>query len=169
MSSTIGRLRPARMHPVDPGAGQIGQCREVGFAGQPSGLEAAHLAGRGGATIQPAAIHHGAHRRIMRQTVGIVHVLVAGEATEHRLAQQAGQQVARVLATAALRQRRTRQIGQPERVVEFAVGEQSGVGGDAAAVEFQLQAAVEIDPQSAVIRFTRWVFHEPTTMTNTTC
>ena len=51
------------------------------------------------------------------------------------------------------------QIGQPERVVQFAIGQQSGVGGDAVAVEFQLQAAVEIDPQRAVIRFTRWVFH----------
>jgi hypothetical protein len=27
-------------------------------------------------------------------------------------------------------------------------------------VEFQLQAAVEIDPQGTVISFTRWVFHE---------
>ena len=66
---------------------------------------------------------------------------------------------------AALRQRRASQIGQPERVVQFAERQQASVGGDAAAMEFQLQAAVEIDPQTAVIRFTRWVFHEPTTMT----
>jgi hypothetical protein len=39
----------------------------------------------------------------------------------------------------------------PERVIQFAVGEQSGIRGDPAAMEFQLQAAVEIDPQSAVI------------------
>jgi hypothetical protein len=67
--------------------------------------------------------------------------------------------VPRVLAAPALRQSRTRQIGQPERVVQFPVGQQAGVRGDAGPVEFQLQAAVEIDPQSAVIRFTRWVFH----------
>jgi hypothetical protein len=35
-------------------------------------------------------------------------------------------------------------------------------------VEFQLQAAVEIDPQRAVIRFTRRVFHEPATMPDAT-
>ncbi|SPE35166.1 hypothetical protein SBBP1_790004 [Burkholderiales bacterium] len=44
----------------------------------------------------------------------------------------------------------------------------ASIGGDAAAMEFQLQAAVEIDPQRAIIRFTRWVFHELTTMTDTT-
>jgi hypothetical protein len=43
--------------------------------------------------------------------------------------------------------------------VEFAVGEQFGVGGDAVPVGLQAQAAVEIDPQGAVIRFTRRAFH----------
>ena len=40
-----------------------------------------------------------------------------------------------------------------------AVGEQPGIGGDAAAVELQLQAAVQTDPQEPVIRFTRRVLH----------
>jgi len=40
-----GRLRPPRMHSVNPGPRQIGQCREVGLDGQPTGLEPAHLAG----------------------------------------------------------------------------------------------------------------------------
>jgi hypothetical protein len=35
-------------------------------------------------------------------------------------------------------------------------------------MELQPQAAVEIDPQGTVIRFTRWVFHEPTTLTTAT-
>jgi hypothetical protein len=64
-----------------------------------------------------------------------------------------------VLAAPTLRQRRARRIGQPERVVQFPVGQQAGVGGDAAAVKFQLQPPVEINPQSTAIRFTRWVFH----------
>ena len=95
----------------------------------------------------------------MRNEVGIVHIRVAGEAAEHRLAQQAAQQVPGVLATTAFRQRRPRHIGQPERVIQFAVSKPSGVGGDPAAVEFQLQAAVEIDPKRTIIRFTRRVFH----------
>ena len=157
------------MDPVDPGAGQVGQGGEVGLAGQPLGLEAAHLAGRGGTTVQPAAIDHRAHRRVVGQALGVVDVLVAGEAAEHGLAQQPGQQVAGVPAAAALRQDAAGQIGQPQRVVEVAVGEQPGVGGDAAAVELQLQAAVEIDPQRPVIQFTRWVFHGAATEDAASC
>jgi hypothetical protein len=62
----------------------------------------------------------------------------------------------------------TSEIGQPKRVVQFAVGQQAGVAGDAAAVEFQPQATVEIEPQRSVIRFTRRVFHERATMIETT-
>ena len=153
------RLRLALMHPIDPGAGQIGQGGEVYVAGQPCGLEAAHLAGRSSARSRPA-IHHGPHRRIMCQAIGIVDVLISGEAAEHRLAKQARQQVAGVLATAALRQHRTRQIGQSKHVIQFSIGQQAGIGGDATAMEFQPQPAVEIDPQGAIIRFTRWVFHD---------
>ncbi len=147
------------MHPVDPGARQIGQRREVGFTGQPPGLKTAHLAGRGGLTIQAGAIHHGTHRGIMSETIGVVHVFIPGETAKHGLAEQPGQHVPGVLAAAAFRQRRPRDVGQPERVVQLTVCEQSGVGGDPAGVEFQRQAAVEIDPQRPVISFTRWVFH----------
>ena len=98
-----GRLWPPRMHPVDPGAGKIGQRREVGLAGQPSGLETAHLAGRGGLTIQAGAIHHGTHRGIMSETIGVVHVFIPGETAKHGLTEQPGQHVPGVLATAALR------------------------------------------------------------------
>ena len=95
----------------------------------------------------------------MRNAGSVVDVLVTREAAEHRLTQQPGQHVPGVLAAAAFRQSAARQVGQPERVVQFTVGQQPGVGGDAAAVELEPQAAIEIDPQRAVIRFTRWVFH----------
>src|SRR6202011_4179203 len=37
------RPRPARTHTVNPSVGRISQCREVGLADQPSGLETARL------------------------------------------------------------------------------------------------------------------------------
>jgi hypothetical protein len=46
---------------------------------------------------------------------------------------------------------RHRQVGQPESAVQFPIGQQPGVGGDATAVDLQLQATVETDPQGAVI------------------
>ena len=74
-----------------------------------------------------------------------------------------------VLAAATFRKRCTCQISQPEGIVEFAVREQPSVRGDPTAMKLQLQAAVEIDPQNAINRFARWVFHAPTTMINATC
>ena len=56
----------------------------------PFRLEAAHLAGRGRTTIKTLAIHDGSHRRIARQSLGIVHILVSGQASKH-LTQQARQ------------------------------------------------------------------------------
>ncbi len=95
----------------------------------------------------------------MGKPFGIVHILIPGEAAEHRLAQPASQHVPRVLAAPALRQRRAGQIGEAKRVVQFPPGQQTGAGGDPAAVELQLQSPVEIDPQRPIIGFTRWVFH----------
>ena len=59
-------------------------------------------------------------------------------------------------------------ISEAERVAQFAVDQDAGIGADAAALEFKLQAAVEIDPQTVIIRFTLWVFHKPTTITTAT-
>jgi hypothetical protein len=87
---------------------------------------------------------------------------------EHGLTKQTSQQVTGILAAAALRQHRTRKISEAEHVIQFSMGQDAGIGGDATAMEFQPQATVEIDPEGTVIRFTRWVFHEPTTMTTAT-
>ena len=42
-------------------------------------------------------------------------------------------------------------------MIQFAIGEQPGIRGDLAAVEFQLQATVEIDPQMRLSGFTHRV------------
>ena len=46
---------------------------------------------------------------------------------------------------------------ETEGVIEFAIGEQSGIGGDPGAMELELHAAVEIEPERTIGRFTRWV------------
>ena len=58
------------------------------------------------------------------------------------------------------RQNLSAQFGQFKRVIELAVGEQAGVRADLAAVKFQLQAAVEIDPKKRRFRFTHRVRHD---------
>ena len=95
----------------------------------------------------------------MAQAFGIVHVLVAGETTKHRLPQQSDQRMAAVLARARIRERLACHRGQPKGVVEFAIGQQSGIGGDHGPTKLQHQTAVEIELKNLVLRFTRRVRH----------
>ena len=69
-------------------------------------------------------------------------------------------QVPVVLAAPRLGQDRSGPAGQPQRVIRFAINERTGIRGDLAAVEFQLQAAVEFDPQRRRYRFTHRARHD---------
>ena len=70
------------------------------------------------------------------------------------MAKQTDDTVPTVLAGPAVSQDITRQYGQAQGIVEFAVGEQAGVGCDPRTVELQLQPSVETGPKWAAIRFT---------------
>ncbi len=54
-------------------------------------------------TIKATAVHDGTHRRVARQPLGVVDILVSCQAAIDRLTQQARQQVTRVLATPQIR------------------------------------------------------------------
>ena len=62
------------------------------------------------------------------------------------------------LPSPALGESRGGRRGQVEGIVQLAVGQQARVGGDTGAVELELEAAVERDPQRFA-RFTRRVRH----------
>ena len=148
------------MHPVDPGARQIGQRLQVGVGRQPLGLEAPHLTAGSCRTIEPLTADDGPHGGVAGESLGVVHVFVASEPTEHRLAKQPAQCVACVLAAAAVQEFRDRDLGEPQDVVELTVGEQPAVGGDPGTVEFKLDPAVESGPQRQLSGFTRRVPHD---------
>jgi len=80
---------------------------------------------------------HPAHRRVAAQPLGVVHVLAAGEPPEHRLAEQASQPVATVLASARIRQPIGTRVGQAQPVIQLAVSQQPGIGGDRGAPKLQ--------------------------------
>jgi hypothetical protein len=157
------------VHHLDPLARQIGEGGQVLRPRQPLGLEAPHLAGRGTPTHRRMAADHPAHRRIAAQPVGVVHILVAGQTAEYRLPQQPDQQVPSVPAGACLRQSLAAACAQSERVVQFTIGQQSAIGGDRRTVEPEHQAAVEIEPQRAPVRFTRRVRHRRPARSPTRC
>ncbi len=52
--------------------------------------------------------------------------------------------------------------GQGQRVIGLVLGKKTTIGRDLAAVEFQLQAAVEIDPERPRIRGPHRVRHDQT-------
>ena len=78
------------MNAVDPLAGKIGKSREVLVCREPLRLEAAHLARRGRTAVSRFATDNPAHRWIMPQAFGVVHILVSGKPTKYRLPKQTG-------------------------------------------------------------------------------
>ena len=146
------------MHPVDPGAGQVRERRQVRLGRKPLGLETAHLAGRGRRPVHALAADDGAHHRIAGQPLGIVNVFVAGKPAIDRLAQQTRQMVPDVPAAPPLAECRGGHRGQAKGVVQLAIGEQAAVRSDPCTVEFELDPAVEGNPKR-LVRFTPRVRH----------
>ena len=95
--------------------------------------------------------------RLWGKPLGIIHVLITSQATIDRLAQQPCQKVPRVLAAPQIRSGAAAQISQAKDLVQLPVGQELGVGGYLAAMEFELQATVEIDPQMRSSGVTRRV------------
>ena len=103
------------------------------------------------------AANNPTHRRIMAQPFGVVDVLVSRRPPEHGLPQHADQRMTDVLAGASVGENFACHRAEAERVVEFPVREQAGVGGDHRSPKLERQAAVEIDLERLAVRFTRWV------------
>jgi hypothetical protein len=93
--------------------------------------------------VSGSTTHHGAHRGIDPQALSVVEVLVPGEPTEEGLTQEGREAVACVPAGPCVVQLVGGRVGELEGVVEFAVGQESGIAGDVGAVEFEA-AAVEL-------------------------
>ena len=50
-------------------------------------------------------------------------------------------------------------IGEPDRIIQLAIGQQPGIGGDRGTAKLQQQTTVEIEPQRFAGRFTHRVRH----------
>src|SRR3954462_7093492 len=80
-------LRPSPpAHLVDPLTGQIGKRGKILGPAEPFRLEATHLAGRGGRPANRPSANHPTHRWVMAQPLGVIHILISGQPSEHRLA-----------------------------------------------------------------------------------
>jgi type III restriction enzyme len=75
----------------------------------------------------------------MAQSLGIVHVLVSGEATEHGLPQHSDKCLPAVLTGSRIRERFPCHRAEAERVVEFPIGKKPGVRGHGRAAKMQIK------------------------------
>jgi len=75
------------------------------------------------------------------------------------LAQHADEGVAAVPPGALIGEKVTGRWRQPKCVIEFAIREQTGIGGDDGPAKLHHDAAVEFEPKNAVFGFTRRVRH----------
>ena len=105
----------------------------------------------------------------MAQPLGVVDVLVSGQPPEHGLPQHTHERVPAVLTGAGVGEPFAGQSAKAERVVEFAIGEQTGVRRDDRTAKLQRQPAVEIEPQCLAVRFTRPVRHDSSFQISLTC
>jgi hypothetical protein len=77
-------------------------------------------------------------RGIASQPVGIVHILVAGETTIDRLAQQTNKTMPTIPTRPVVRQHGTCKSGEAKGIIKFPVSEKPSVGGDPNSEEFKL-------------------------------
>jgi hypothetical protein len=110
-----------------------------------------------------------AHRGIVTQPFGVVHVLITSQAAEHRLPEQPCQCVPTVLAGARVGERLACHRGQSECVVKLAVCQQSRIGRDHGPAKLHHQATVKIQPDGTRFRFTRWVRHRRIPQSKISC
>jgi len=95
---------------------------------------------------------------MLAQALGVMDVLVAGQATVDRLAQQIGQGKRGVLAAARVAQMLFDELSQAEPFVQLAHQNQAAVGGDPRSLEIDLQSRVEGKLKRLILFLTPWVW-----------
>ena len=99
------------------------------------------------------------HDRVEAEPVGIVHVVVPAKASGNGLAELPGKTVTTVLPATGVREHVPGNLAQSDRIIEFPIRQQPGVGRDLGTVELQLQPTVKNKPQNPCFPFTHRVSH----------
>jgi hypothetical protein len=74
----------------------------------------------------------------MPQAQGVVDIFVSGKPSKHRLPQQPDQRVTAIPAGTCIGEHVASDRAKTENIVELAVGQQSGIGGDPGPMELEL-------------------------------
>ena len=147
------------MNLIDPHPVHVGQGLNVRIGGQKLRLETPHLAGRGCLFRNGMAADDPSHDRGEAEPVGIVHVVIPAKASENGLAELPDKTVTTILPTTGVRECVPGNLGQSDRIIQFPIRQQPGVGRDLGTVELQLQPTVKTEPQNPCFPFTHRVSH----------
>jgi len=105
----------------------------------------------------------------MPQALGVVNILIPSKPTKNGLPQHSNESMPAILAGARISEHLARYRAEAERIVEFAVGQQSSIGCNDRASKLERQSTVEIEPENALSRFTRRLRHDSHIRANITC
>ena len=131
------------MNPVDPMSRHISQRRAIVGRGQNFGLEPPHLACRCGLGINGPSSDHLSHRRIRRQTICVIQIIISRQPTEDRLAQEANERMQSIAASSGVSQNSTRNVVQAQHLIRFPKQGKSTVRPDLGPMKFQPEPAVK--------------------------
>jgi hypothetical protein len=95
---------------------------EVTLLGQRFRLEPAHLAGTGGISLRALPATHYSHGGVLSKALGIIGVVVAGQAAVDRLSEQRSQVVLDIPAGATFLEVVLSDFGKAEDFIQFSNG-----------------------------------------------
>jgi hypothetical protein len=95
--------------------------------------------------------------RVLGQALGVVRVLVAGQAAVDRLAEEIGQRKLPIVSGARIREVSLDQGAKPEALVQLTREQQPGIGGDGGSPELDAQPGIEREANRADFRVTHWM------------
>ena len=142
---------------ADEFAVDAGQALEVLLLRQHLGLKSLQAGSQRCATIPSFLGTDQAERRILGESLGVVDILIAGDATVDGLAQQVRQRKLRVLPVPRVGQMLGDEITEAQTLVQLTNQNQTAVGGDPRSLEIHLQGSVKGKLKRPVLSLTHWV------------
>jgi hypothetical protein len=133
------------------------QSSEILFLGQHLGFECLQARSQRRATLPDLLRPDQPECRILRESAGVVNILIAGHAAVDGLAEQIGQGKLRILAAPRIGQMLGDETAQTQPFIQFAHQNESAIRSDASSLEIDLQRSVERELKWPILFLTHWV------------
>src|ERR1700730_9061277 len=130
---------------------------QILFLGQQLGLEPGQGRGQRRAPVPDPLRTDQSEGRVGCQSLGVVEVLVARQATVNRLPQQIGQRELLVRALSGVAQVFLDELLQTQSLIQLANQNQATIGSHSRSLEIDLQRSIEQELKWLILFLTHWV------------